>query len=441
MDFDLIARSSLARMTPRSRPENNMLAVIGDSRVAFGKDVDAPTDRNHTVRGPQFWTAALTNARVRFPLEYDYSAAGSNTQKLIEEQLVSVLSCPASGVVMLTGTNDITTTGRTLAQSLAAYRHIFRSLLAAGKLVFVFAELPQTGSVRTTAQRGHLMAIRSYLKYTAPAEFSNAIVVDAWPDMADASVATIGSRQTPLVMRENDHLHPGPCGAYFMGKALADAINAIYPSRDPLAHSSADQWDASANPYGCINENPAMLGTGGTILAAGGGTMSGPVADSYYVQTASASDVTGDFSKTTSADGQTTRQRLVLSGTPSSTNPEVILEQYGSTMLSRIAAGDALELFAGVSCGTSTNLKGIMAQIRVRVDGTYHYAQAGTRDTGANYLPPEAWSGVLRTPRLTVPVGTLQEVRIGMYVSGYSGAPLAADIAFHNLTLRKVTGD
>ena len=31
MDFDLIARSSLARMTPRSRPENNMLAVIGDS--------------------------------------------------------------------------------------------------------------------------------------------------------------------------------------------------------------------------------------------------------------------------------------------------------------------------------------------------------------------------------------------------------------------------
>lgn len=438
MDFDLIARSKLVRMAPRARPENNMIAVIGDSRVAFGKDEAAANSRIHTVRGPQFWTCTLADARVRFPLEYDYSVAGTNTQELIDGQLSSVLSCPASGVLMLTGANDITTADRTLEQSLDAYRRIFRSLLAAGKLVFLLAELPQTGSVRTTAQRGHLMAIRSYLKYTVPAQFPNVVVVDPWPDMADASVATIGSRQTPLVMRVNDHLHPGPCGAYYMGKALADAIDAIYPPRDPLAHSNADQWDAALNPFGCINENPAMAGTGGTIIADGGGTISGPVADDFYVQTTSANDVTGVLSKSATADGQTMSQRLVLSGTPASTNPEIILEQYGSTMLSRVSAGDVLELFAGVICSGSTNLKGIMAQIRVRVDGAYHYAQAGTRDTGANYLPPEAWSGVLRTPRLTVPQGILQEVRIGLYVSGYSAAPLTADIAFHNLSLRKV---
>lgn len=438
MDFDLIARGKLVRMASRSRPENNLIAVIGDSRVAFGKDISSATSRVHTARGPQFWAAALSGARVRFALEHDYSVSGSNTQELIDGQLPAVLACPAASVVMLTGTNDITTANRTIAQSLAAYRKIFAALQAAGKLVLLIAELPQTGSVRTTAQRGHLMAIRSYLKHTAPAEFANLIVVDTWPDMADPSVATIGSRQVPLVMRANDHLHPGPCGAYFMGKALAGAIAGIYPERDPLAHSNADQFDAATNPYGCLNENPAMIGTGGTIVADGGGTMTGPIADGYYLQTTSAGAVTATATKQASANAQVNRQRFVLSGTPSSTNPEVILEQYGSTMLSRVAAGDVLELFAGVSCGPSANLKGIMAQIRVRVDGTYHYAQAGTRDTGANYLPPEAWAGTIRTPRLTVPDGTLQEVRIGLYLSGYGGAPLSADVAFHNITLKKV---
>ncbi len=438
MDFDLIARSKLVRMAPRSRPENNMLAVIGDSRVAFGKDVATPNSRIHTARGPQFWATTLSRARVRFPLEYDFALAGTNTQELIDQQLAEVLACPASGVLMLTGTNDITTAGRTIAQSLTAYRTILAALLGAGKLVFLFAELPQTGSVRSMAQRGHLMAIRSYLKYTAPTEFPNVVVVDAWPDMADPSVSTIGSRQTPLVMRSNDHLHPGPCGAYYMGQALAAAIDTIYPPRDPLAYSNADQWDAANNPFGCVNENPAMIGTGGSIVADGGGAMSGSIADNYYLQTTSAGGVTGVASKVTSANGQITSQRITLSGTPTSTNPEVILEQYGSTVLSRVSSGDVLELFCGVDCGASANLKGIMAQLRVRVDGTYHYAQAGTRDTGTNYLPPEAWSGVIRTPQLTVPAGILEEVRIGLYLSGYGGAALTGAVAFNNVSLRKV---
>lgn len=438
MDFDLIARSKLVRMAPRARPENNLLAVIGDSRVAFGKDVAASNSRIHTARGPQFWATTLSRSRVRFPLEYDYAVAGTNTQELIDGQLSAVLACPAAGVVMLTGANDITTAGRSIAQSLAAYRTIFSALLTAGKLVLLFAELPQTGSVRSMAQRGHLMAIRSYLKYNAPSEFPNVVVVDPWSDMADPSVATIGSRQSPLVMRSNDHLHPGPCGAYYMGKALAAAIDTIYPPRDPLAYSNADQWDAANNPYGCINENPAMIGSGGSIIADGGGAMSGPLADTYYLQSTSAGGVTGVASKVTSADGQITSQRLVLSGTPASTNPEVILEQYGSTMLSRVSAGDVLELFSGVDCGASANLKGIMAQLRVRVDGAYYYAQAGTRDTGANYLPPEAWSGIIRTPQLKVPAGTLEEVRIGLYLSGYGGAPLTGTVAFNNISLRKV---
>lgn len=431
-----LGATALGRIGSQGRQINNMIAVAGDSRMDFGKSITAPTIYAHTVKGIQFWTATLSGARVQFPLEYDFAVAGTTSAHLATVQLPQIIACPASAVTILCSTNDVTG-GLTLAQTISNFTTVLNALSGAGKLVFLFSEMPRTGSTLTSAQRSQLMANRRWLK-NAPSIWGNVIEVDCWPEMSNPGVTTIDSRTSPLVMRVGDNLHPGPAGAYYAGKALATKINAIYPAWDRLAYSNADQFSAvNSNLFGVINENPVMTGASGAITG-GTGTLSGNVADNYNLNSSTASGVTATMSKVADPTGQITTQRIVLSGTPSSTNADIILEQTGSTMLGRVSAGDTLEMFVSLSCAASVNLKTIMAQVKVVVDGVSYYGREGSSDTGANFCAPEAWSGTIKTPRITIPSGTLTEVRIGLYMSGYSSNPITADINVNGMNLLKV---
>jgi hypothetical protein len=439
------ALSNITTLGSRVRPSNNMIGGMGDSRVDFGRfpnsGVIDPTQSYLTVRGIQFWAGTLSNAAVRFPPEYDTSLAGTTTYHLRYTQLPIAASNPCAAHVILDSTNDRTTinpvTGSlfTADESIANIAATLAGLLKAGKLVFLFAEMPRTGSTLPAQQRSYFMAVRDWIKRKAALLFPNVIVVDCWPDMANPAIDTIDSRTSPVVMRTSDNLHPGPAGGFYAGRALAAAISGVYPARDTTVSSNADQYSADFTG-GCINVNPCMIGTLGTITAATG-TVTGPVADNYQLNTSTAAGVTVTASKTTTTDGQRTGQTLTISGTPTSTNVDVILEQFGSTLLGRVSPGDVLELMVGVECPASVNLKSIMAQIRLAVGSSYTYVGAGQKDTGINFCAPEAWKGVMVTPRIVVPAG-VTEVKFGMYTSGYTGSAITATPTFHNVALRKI---
>ena len=478
------------------RPRNRRVATYGDSRLAFGWTHTAGATETINAVGIQHWATILTNGRVEFRPEDDFAVAGETVAQ-IKARLSSVLASSAGSVVFLGGTNSVSG-GVSAASIIADYTDILNALYAAGKFVFMMAELPRGGSspLASNAQRGVLQQISDWVRFVA-ARRDGVAVVDAYARLVDPS----SSSGDPIPGLFRDGLHLAPSGASLAAIDLADQINTIIPPLLGLIKTNNSSYSATDNPFGCLNANPTMQGTGGTVS---GSTASRTAADSYQIigQSSGGASVTASISGTTmtvtvvssgtlavgqaitgpgvtpgttitalgTGNGGTgtyivsasltvasgilvcgglsivgskatiagdSYQRLTCSGVGATTNPEAVIEQF-TGIAAKVSAGDVIQLQGLVDVLASQNAKGVYLELQVRNAGaTVMSARTGFRDTGANMGPSTAYRGVMRTPPITVPA-TFDEIRARIVGAGYVGTLLTLDFGVTAMNLIKV---
>lgn len=327
------------------RPVNLQVSIYGDSRVANGILVNA-TNNEFYGRHLLAWPRILSRQAFEHNTS-DVHGVGGYTSADVLALLQATLPLDAAGtIIVLCSTND-RGAGMTAAQSIANLQAI-QTLVTKiyGKVLIWLNEMPRGGSnVLTSPQLQYHLQVVAWLNQQAVV--LGVYIADSFGPMVNPT----DTSASPLAnLMPVDGLHPSSYGAYIgTSGSLLSILNFLFPSRNVLCTSAADLYDATNNPRGALNANPMLAGTGGSVGSAGGGTLSGTVADNWTASMASATGLTcvmtGDVS-TTSFNGVTyaakTWMRAVFSGTPSSAG--ALWKLVANTALqSNIALGDVLD--------------------------------------------------------------------------------------------------
>lgn len=416
------------------------VTCLGDSRTRYNYYVsaaspDATWDMNAT--GYAFWAQTLSMARVRIPAEYNFGVSGDTTTQMLA-RLPSALATPASAAIVFGSVND-RSNSMTADQSIANLQAIILGLRNAGKRVYVICELISTAL--SGVQLAYQSSVRDWIKRTA-SRLNNVVIVDPVEDMADTS----GSSPGFLPFMSRDGLHYTPRGAYYIGKSLAKAFIADYPAVDCLMHLPFEAYGAN-NVRGNLLSNGLMKGAGGT-LSGTSPTPTGTVADNWTLASSSGAGLTIAGSKVTgtqitgldgSGNANRLLQQVVVGGTPTLGFPAAALTFVPST--ANLSAGDVIEGFAYVEVDAgAVGLTGLRHDVRIQDNvPTSFFAAAGSQwpDVNDYFMPSEAWSGVIRTPRLTVPPNAAS-ILSRFFVQGKQNAAIAATVRVGCVSLQKV---
>ena len=246
-----VAKSKVdGRYVATLTPFNNQWIAVGDSRTSRGTETTSIVETNRmTAAGYQAWAQHGSNYRGKCIGNY-----GVNAQNLtdIQRRLTAVetrgqiLASTASVVVFLAGVNDtnsaITTTG-------PLYDSIINQLVAAGKIVLVLNEIPNSdqGPGQGVFNRGR----RDYLN-AAPYDADFVTKLDSYTLMAvsaNSDLFKTGYITLP------DLLHPNLNGNRVLGLSgigpLLETlfINAGFPVRNVLSTGAGDVNFAANMPF------------------------------------------------------------------------------------------------------------------------------------------------------------------------------------------------
>lgn len=397
-------------------PANTVVAMFGDSRTANYSpvpEVTAPSGAGYRatkIIGIQEQITRLSRGRARFPVHLNGGIGGDTTAPTIAAsggaagmtgRIDAFLSsCTASGagsILILGGTNDIGGKTRTTAgadgttafsvqNAVADLQSCVTKARTAGLVVFIVAELPRgssdgTGNIVTGADLTLMQGIRSGVQ-AMHNPGGGVYAIDAFPAMADnASAFTVKPNYTA------DGLHPNWQGAWTVANAAWSVMSGVMPAATiALPANDNDAYNASSNPAGNLIANSQMTGTG-------------TVADGWALTTAPAG-VTVTPSLVTIGGVQW--QQLVLSGTPTGSNPAVTLRQ--TTPIANLTPGDVIDTFCDYQVdGSATGLRGLILDQRLVFDTTsIENAQVGAAANAIDFVPAGGLSGIMRTDKWTV---------------------------------------
>lgn len=311
-----------------------IVAQLGDSRIANSHDATKRALRNF---GLAFWANIYGGGAYELPGDFNYGVSGDDTAQIITRFRSTVLPAMIASKVryllVLAGTNN-PGDGISLSDAKAHFTEIAASCQAAGIRVVIVAETPR-GDTTFTAQRfsdtqlKYHDSLRDWLLRYLPWAYPNVFVYDPYPLLADPATTTGDA----LVGMLYDGLHPGPLGARNIMKGLHDAFfSKVIPGINRLITTQANVWHATDRPFGALNSNPLMVGTGGTL--SGG---SGQLADSWVASIPSG--VTAAFSKATE-DGYPV-QVVTLSGTPTGASPTMEIYNNSVTLTNWVSGTQA----------------------------------------------------------------------------------------------------
>lgn len=408
--------------------KNNRIATFGDSRIELGWDKTVGSEGKYG-RGIQFWCEVLTDARAEFRLSDDFGVGGNKTADMIA-RMGAVVANTASTIIVWGGTNDLAATSPQIppTTTIANMTTIATALVAAGKTVIWIVETPRTGYSGSAAR---LLQVVDWQKTNLPA--LGVFVVDATEAIIDRTTS-----YNPRPAAFPDNLHPSADGAYCVAKVIAALLRQLLPSYDPLCYGAADSYDATDNPRGNLLVNGVLQGIGGSYQGATP-TPTGDVANSMYLGGTDGAGMTLVGSK--SVVGSREYQRIAFTGTPGGTNPQAQFYNLGTNAAGKVTAGQVVEGFARIDCAVSSKLVAVQLQVRAGVAGSFTYARSGIGgfNSGSveSYFPTEAWNGVIRTPKITIPSGCDSLILMAS-LYGYNARVLTADVGFANMTLRKV---
>jgi len=367
--------------------KNSIIGMLGDSR----SNNSGKNGISENI-GPLHWACMKSRQRLAFHSSYNFSVGGYNTQDIIDNLLEQACASYPDSFYVLAGTNDRATLSS--AQTIINLRYIVDRLVAAGKDVYLDAELPR-GDTTFTNYRLNTAQLKAHIEVhdwiLSLRGERQVYPVDSWPNIA-VKTSTTGDVLPGITI---DGLHPATKCAYLIGyKALADQIIANYPAAPsvlPTSNSMPDLW---------LNANPMLDGTAGGTLGTGG---SGSLATSYNASAGSTvGGITRVYSKT--AEGY---QQVVIGGTAASgTNPTLDLMRV-TGLVSSITAGRSVYVVADMEMNaSSSNITSLQLGIQVTLaDTTSVYVWDGERYDNNSLMPADAISGVWMTQPITVPEG------------------------------------
>lgn len=428
------------------------ISIWGDSRTAQNWNTAGYAA---LARGYAWWAEALSG-RVRLSRKYNFGVSGDSIDQLRQRMVndtansegVKPSQVPPSHAVIHIGTNSINSE-IPLATCISQLNACIDWLLSKNHVVYVVSEWPR-GQVIGGANQAILTSAAQKIMYGYAREIRKLArtkkikVIDVWPAMADPSSSTAQPRANYL---NNDSLHPSIGAGFLTGKLIAQAMQENNAHKIVYVPGSQDLYDATSNKEGCLSPNPMLKGSGGTMASG----ITGLAPDNWTVTPSAGLSAVGSNVTVTMPDG-TKREayRLVISGTPTTTQGSVMLRIPAKTRvdatgpwLGRVDDGDVLEAWGEVMVnGAHSNFGNVTCNIVSTTSALSALGGTVTGGTGAvtdaSFTGDQQWPtnlkqdyyAVARSPELLVTSAHTQfqiEVR-AYFLEANVAASLTVDI-------------
>lgn len=413
--------SLLVNQAPRRQPIRRGLGLLGDS---FSGNC-------HTIAATAYGTeaygfAAMIAARTDlFPSYLDNQGkVGDHTGQFMARLPACIASSTADLWLLLSRTNDSTTAGMTLADTKANVMKVVTAFLnTPGKYLIVGTGTPRFGG-RALAGQALADAITykdwviSYVSQFVP-------VVNIWDGFTEAMTV--------------EGLHPNIVGADFISSRVVPIItsNFEFPGI-PLPTDAGDIYSA-IRPFGCLNANPLLSGTGGTLPAGVNAVAGSVLADGYKAVGSGLTGITTRWFKEPAEFGEA--QCIELGGTMSAAGGYVYMQPTANVVTTNLTAGDVIEMVSAVDIvGSSRGILAWEAELIITkpVSGTsttFYYRSMDKYQEP--FTMPASFSGELETQRGTVDLSeTVITSRMGLYLA--AGVAQNSTVKAAQFGIRKV---
>ncbi|MCQ3000442.1 SGNH/GDSL hydrolase family protein [Pseudomonas syringae] len=413
--------SLLVNQAPRRQPIRRGLGLLGDS---FSGNC-------HTIAATAYGTeaygfAAMIAARTGlFPSYLDNQGkVGDHTGQFMARLPACIASSTADLWLLLSRTNDSTTAGMTLADTKANVMKVVTAFLnTPGKYLIVGTGTPRFGG-RALAGQALADAITykdwviSYVSQFVP-------VVNIWDGFTEAMTV--------------EGLHPNIVGADFISSRVVPIItsNFEFPGI-PLPTDAGDIYSA-IRPFGCLNANPLLSGTGGTLPAGVNAVAGSVLADGYKAVGSGLTGITTRWFKEPAEFGEA--QCIELGGTMSAAGGYVYMQPTANVVTTNLTAGDVIEMVSAVDIvGSSRGILAWEAELIITkpVSGTsttFYYRSMDKYQEP--FTMPASFSGELETQRGTVDLSeTVITSRMGLYLA--AGVAQNSTVKAAQFGIRKV---
>lgn len=397
------------------------LGLLGDSFSANCHTIDAKAYGTEAYG----YAGAIAAKTGLFPDYRDNQGkVGDHTGQFMARLPACLTSATADLWMLLSRTNDSTTSGMTLTDSKANVMKLITAFQnTPGKYLIVGTGTPRFG---TKALTGTALAeaiaykdwVLGYVAQFVP-------VVNIWD----------GFTQDMTV----DDLHPNLLGADFLQSRCVPVINANFEFFGvPLPTDAADLYSA-IRPFGCLNANPLMTGTAGSLPASVNAVAGSVLADGYKASGSNLTGVTTRWYKEPAAYGEA--QCIELGGTMAAAGGFIYLQPTANVVQGNLTAGDVIEMVSAPEIvGTQRGILGWEAELIVTkpVSGTSTNIYYRSMDKYQEpFTLPANWKGALETQRCIYDgTETVITSRMGLYLA--TGVAFDTQVKVSQYGVRKV---
>ena len=413
--------SLLVNPIPRRQPIRRGLGLLGDSFSGNCHTI-AATAFGTEAYGYAGWIAARTGL---FPSYVDNQGKlGDHTGQFLARLPACIASSTADLWLLLSRTNDSTTAGMSLADTKANVMKIVTAFLnTPGKYLIVGTGTPRFGSRALTGQA--LADAIAYKDWVLSYVSQFVLVVNIWDGFTEAMTV--------------EGLHPNLLGAEFISSRVVPIITANFEFPGiPLPTDSGDVYSAF-RPFGCLNANPLLAGTGGTLPAGVNAVAGSVLADGYKAVGSGLTGMTTRWYKEPAIYGEA--QCIELRGNMAAAGGYIYMQPTANVVQTNLAAGDVIEMVSAVEIDGSS--RGILAweaelTITKTVNGassTFYYRSMDKHQEP--FTMPASFSGALETQRGTIDLSeTVITSRMGLYLA--AGVPQDSTVKAAQFGIRKV---
>ncbi|WP_116892268.1 SGNH/GDSL hydrolase family protein [Pseudomonas syringae] len=413
--------SLLVNAIQRRQPIRRGLGLLGDSFSGNCHTI-AATAFGTEAYGFAAWIAARTGL---FPSYLDNQGKlGDHTGQFLARLPACIASSTADLWLLLSRTNDSTTAGMSLADTKANVMKIVTAFLnTPGKYLIVGTGTPRFGNRALTGQAladasAYKDWVLSYVSQFVP-------VVNIWDGFTEAMTV--------------EGLHPNILGAEFISSRVVPIITANFEFPGiPLPTDAGDIYSA-IRPFGCLNANPLLAGTSGTLPAGMNAVAGSVLADGYKAVGSGLAGITTRWYKEPAAYGEA--QCIELRGNMAAAGGYIYMQPTANVVQTNLAAGDVIEMVSAVEIDGSS--RGILAweaelTITKTVNGASSTSYYRSMDKYQEpFTMPASFSGGLETQRGTIDLTeTVITSRMGLYLA--AGVPQDSTVKAAQFGIRKV---
>ncbi|WP_134943315.1 SGNH/GDSL hydrolase family protein, partial [Pseudomonas syringae] len=314
--------SLLVNPIPRRQPIRRGLGLLGDSFSGNCHTI-AATAFGTEAYGYAGWIAARTGL---FPSYADNQGKlGDHTGQFLARLPACIASSTADLWLLLSRTNDSTTAGMSLTDTKANVMKIVTAFLnTPGKYLIVGTGTPRFGNRALTGQAladaiAYKDWVLNYVSQFVP-------VVNIWDGFTEAMTV--------------EGLHPNILGAEFISSRVVPIITANFEFPGiPLPTDAGDVYSA-IRPFGCLNANPLLAGTGGALPAGVNAVAGSVLADGYKAVGSGLGGITTRWFKEPAAYGEA--QCIELRGNMAAAGGYIYMQPTANVVQTNLAAGDVI---------------------------------------------------------------------------------------------------